>query len=201
MLPQWLLRTIWTQWFHMPEELYPTTSDQWLYHYRDFSKHDVVFEFQDYFGRVEHVRCSAQEFLTSPWAPPGQPGGTMACFVQSSMETGIDAIDQPWILGLVRMSRILDVPDTNTYSVRLPELLLGRDVEARRDPSGRQADSRSIHTLHPVRATADRTQRSEGCWSVGPRAPRASAPSYASHAPRATRASSLNSHVSVCTTL
>ncbi|RDX52514.1 hypothetical protein OH76DRAFT_164773 [Lentinus brumalis] len=98
-LPQWILRIIWTQWFHMQAEHYPNTSAQWLYHHRDFSKHDIIFEFRDCFGKVELVRCNAQEFLTSPWAAPGPQGGTMACFVQSETETNIDLLDEPWILG------------------------------------------------------------------------------------------------------
>ncbi len=113
-LPQWILRIIWTQWFHMQAEHYPNTSAQWLYHHRDFSKHDILFEFRDCFGKVELVRCNAQEFLTSPWAATGPQGGTMACFVQSATETNIDLLDEPWILGLVSLivTRDLTYADT-----------------------------------------------------------------------------------------
>ena len=100
-LPQQVLRAMWTQWFNMHPQDYPNTAGAWLHHNRDFSRHDIVFQFQDCLGTAVYLRCSAAEFLTSPWAPPGQPGATMACFVENAKDTGNDADNAPWILGVV----------------------------------------------------------------------------------------------------
>ena len=104
MLPQQVLRAMWTQWFNMQAELYPNNPGAWLQHSRDFSAHDVMFQFADSRGTIFNLRCNASEFLTSPWAFPGQPGATMACFVQAKHETGVDLFDQPWILGVVSLN-------------------------------------------------------------------------------------------------
>ena len=84
---------------------YPNATGAWLQHNRDFSRHDIAFQFRDCFDTVVYLRCSAADFLTSPWAPPGQPGATMACFVENAKDTGNDEDNEPWILGVVSRFR------------------------------------------------------------------------------------------------
>ena len=100
-LPKWVLQTMWTQWFNMENHLYPNSESTFLYHNRDFTRHDILFEFQDYAGKVVTLRCNANEFLTSPWAAPNGQPGTSACFVQSDLESGLSFVDEPWMFGVV----------------------------------------------------------------------------------------------------
>ncbi|RDX47426.1 hypothetical protein OH76DRAFT_779662 [Lentinus brumalis] len=79
--PRHVLQAIWTQWFQNDAQFYPTGA-VYLRHFRDFSRHDVVFQFRDSHGKVEQLRCRANEFLTSPWNTGDALGGSYACFAE-----------------------------------------------------------------------------------------------------------------------
>ncbi|TFK79158.1 hypothetical protein K466DRAFT_592530 [Polyporus arcularius HHB13444] len=93
-LPRAVLQKIWTEWFFNDAQSYPRDGP-FLRHNRDFSRHDVLFEFRDSVGRVETLRCSAQEFLSSPWVPLDGSPGTLACFTAPNREDD----EGPYILG------------------------------------------------------------------------------------------------------
>ncbi|TFK78607.1 hypothetical protein K466DRAFT_68073 [Polyporus arcularius HHB13444] len=93
-LPRAVRQAIWTEWFSNDAQSYPW-NEPFLRHNRNFSTHDVLFEFQDSAGRVETLRCSAQEFLSSPWVPLDGSPGTLACFA----EPAHDDDEGPYILG------------------------------------------------------------------------------------------------------
>ncbi|KAI0695084.1 hypothetical protein C8T65DRAFT_744116 [Cerioporus squamosus] len=91
-LPQAVLQAIWTQWFSNDAQSYPDRPT-FLRHNRDFSMHDVLFEFQDSIGQIVTLRCSAREFLSSPWVPNDGFPGTLACFSEPRHNEG------PYVLG------------------------------------------------------------------------------------------------------
>ncbi|RDX47398.1 hypothetical protein OH76DRAFT_778745 [Lentinus brumalis] len=94
--PRNIMQAIWTQWFQNDAELYPDQAIL-LRHFRDFSRHDIVFQFRDSRGTITPFRCRAQEFLSSPWNPPDGYGGSVACLAEAKGNGGHGT--EPYILG------------------------------------------------------------------------------------------------------
>ena len=98
-LPRETLQAMWTQWFYNDPQFYPEQAS-FLRHTRDFSRHDVLFRFKDCSETVVTLRCSAQEFLSSPWLPEDGYPGTFACFAEPNRNTA-NGPNGPYILGAV----------------------------------------------------------------------------------------------------
>ncbi len=103
MLPEDVIDDIWTSWFEQPQlrETWPHfTMESRIWHNdaTKFAKHDIVFEFRDYRGTTFNLRCSAQDFLTSPWSAEGQDT-RYAQFVSAN------PTDSQFILGMVSQHR------------------------------------------------------------------------------------------------
>ncbi|RPD75981.1 hypothetical protein L226DRAFT_570197 [Lentinus tigrinus ALCF2SS1-7] len=96
-LPKGVLRAIWTNWFEQPLQSFPAETNNaaclWHNDPSKFARHDIIFEFMDSRGTVFDLRCSAQDFLTSPWMAKGEDTRS------AQFQSGDD--DHPhWILGM-----------------------------------------------------------------------------------------------------
>ncbi|TFK79191.1 hypothetical protein K466DRAFT_668196 [Polyporus arcularius HHB13444] len=86
-LPNRIVSSIWTDWFGQDLAEMPIDEAIWHRGPKDrFSKHDILFEFMDAAGETQTIRCSAHNFLTSPWSPPGQDDCTYTCVKASKLK-------------------------------------------------------------------------------------------------------------------
>ena len=144
--------TIFTWWFRQPLILFSSDPDRIrLWHGVDFSKHDIIFAFEDFCGTVFEFRCPAEPFLTSPW--PGVIDGTWLSQIECPQGDGTDRPCSEWLLGMVSAAGTCIAVSTN-LPMQPTELLLDVLHEDECDAYRIASEDRQGASIHTARASA-----------------------------------------------